>query len=170
MKNQKYQPTQKEILNEMGYQLGENLKKFKEKSLVTIKNTKDFFSGYLTGVVDTIALTHVGNSVLEKVFTGLFEEKNTSVEETSESNIRGASIGAITSLIAQGYIYYKLVDDGHPETLLIPVATNIASGLYEWQKRSKLKIIERKSLEQTANNPFDFTEGAISKQFESKFL
>jgi hypothetical protein len=53
----------------------------------------------------------------------------------------GLSLG-FASLIGQVYAY------GHnPKYLAIPLATNILSGLYEWQKHARKKIAERKSRE-----------------------
>ena len=53
----------------------------------------------------------------------------------------GAFAGVISwvgSAIGIGYAGYH----NHPEVLGIPVATNIASGLYEWYAHSKNKLVE----------------------------
>lgn len=43
-------------------------------------------------------------------------------------------------LLAQGYLYIKIVQRGYPEALLIPVVTNITSKIYKKWKEAPYEI------------------------------
>lgn len=142
---QEYKPKLKEIVKEMGSEINEGIYK-------SIINIKDFGVSYLktVGAILSISYFIPYSNKLWK-YTKIATDK-----EISKAEIAGNFFGTITGIVGvltQLYGIYPLaVKKGHPEILLLPVVTNIASGLYTWQKHVKKEVIKKKSLERTVNN------------------
>lgn len=66
----------------------------------------------------------------------------THIKSTNLAGVIGLALGAV----GQGILYWDLADGGYGYTklALIPIATNIASGVCEWYQHTERKIIERK--------------------------
>ena len=72
------------------------------------------------------------------------------LKEEPGNELPGSVLG-LFSLAAQAYGYYYLYKKGHPEILLLPVATNVVSGIYEWARSAKRRVAVRKSSSELEN-------------------
>lgn len=129
--NNEYKPTLKEIAGQMGkdvvnvsYKLGKFGKEF----------VKDFGESFLRV------------SVLPYMLPNLFRNFEGIEEDFLDSagGLIGISSGFF-SYAPQVFGYYSLCHKGHPEILLLPVATNVASGLYKLARSAKERMADRKS-------------------------
>lgn len=132
--DKKYQPTSKEIFNEMKKDVCTPFNKIKENSVEFLEYClMGFVAGLCPHYVPTITRLFREDSKKEKK-----DEKIT----FSEGFAAGLGVGAITFVGEVGLYGYTLYK-GHPEALLIPAATNVISGLYEWGKNAEKRVSER---------------------------
>jgi len=130
---EEYKPTKKEICSEM-------LSVAKKGLQTAARQTSRFGAGFLfTSTSPYTLATHI--RFLDSWLKG-------GEEEGPRAVTFGAVLGFYVAM-AQG-ITYALVSgkESHPEILLIPAATNVASGAYElgrWMyKDAKKRILERR--------------------------
>ena len=50
-----------------------------------------------------------------------------------------------SSAAFQVVMYQNVVENGHPEVFALPVVTNVASGLYEWYRSARRRVVEEGS-------------------------
>lgn len=136
-------PTKMEVISEMGLMVKSAI----GSPLGPIKNgaghvydfarkEADFFR---KGLLASTELNYLLSSGRMDSYLEDFPEKS--------SEVFPATIGFFGGLATQRYAYYHLVKEGHPEALLFPLMTNLASGVYEWQRKAKEHLAEKKSLE-----------------------
>ena len=118
-----YKPTIKEILREM------------------FDGARDFWKGLLTTAIPIIELPYMLPTAIRHG-NRLEEPKNISYKT---SYVGGFILGITTGVfanIAQFPLYTELIARNHSEALLIPVATNVISGICEWRRIARKKIEE----------------------------
>ena len=109
-----------------------------------VKETAKDISSYLKPVFDFIKGAGEGFfevSIAPYIFPTLIRQ--TFSEECSKAEENGAWGGCtlgVVGWIFQSALYYQACKAGHPEALLIPVVTNIASALYEKGKKVKKRL------------------------------
>jgi len=140
-----YKPTLREVIGEMSQDLASPVsrtvsdltRKIKEADFKT--PLKDFFilAGGIASVIQLLPYilpTHLK-----------IKRSSKSRDLNVAQNIggyTGMGVGFL-GIMGQAYLYGE-----HPKYLLVPLATNLASGLYEWQKHAKQRVIEKKSVGQ----------------------
>ncbi len=145
---EKYRPTKGEVWGEVWN--GIKSKFTKEKFSRTGKALKDFSEEWYEGTKGMVILPYVVPSVRRSVREYKRDVKFPlwTVKDT------GVAAGFVTGFVADmgqiiGYGY--VVSKGHPEVLLIPVVTNVASGVYETGRSlyrdAKQKVLDRHDAE-----------------------
>ena len=146
MENKKYKPTLREIAKEMGTPLVREYSKASNAIRRGFKNIGDLALGGLFGGTTGLVGGYITPSAI-RYFREL--KQNCSVEEEpSSSMIIGGRLGTLLTGASQGLGYGYFCEKGHPEVLLIPLVTNLASGLYEWYNHSKNKVIREHQTEE----------------------
>ena len=147
-----YEPTKKEVLSEMWN--GIRNKFTKENVSKVGKSLKDFgaCAGGIAGVM--LAIPYIIPTTVRD-----FRNSNGDTGGNSLAQNIGGYTGVFSGLVADigqvlGYSY--AVKENHPEFLLIPIATNAASGAYEIGRKmyfnAKKRVLENynsKDLEAT---------------------
>jgi hypothetical protein len=147
---EEYQPTRKEVFGEMvngvrQYFSGDNLKNIGSKLKQTGGN-------FLTAV----GLVSVCPYILPTTIRGVKDAKTSSSGETEfdATHHVGYSTGLLGGLaldVVQITGYSYAVENDHPEALLIPVVTNVASGVYEvgrsMYKNARERVLEKHKTE-----------------------
>jgi len=132
-----YQSTRKEVLSEIlnGVRSGVRSKFTKENASKVGKSLKDF-GAYAVGTGGRmLAFLYIAPTVVRIIRDPKPDKPDSdSSPYYSSAEIIGGYTGTIGGIVADfgqvvGYTYAATED--HPEFLLIPVATNVASGVYE---------------------------------------
>jgi len=142
---EEYQPTKKEVLGEMWDGVRSSFTK--EKASKVGKPFKEFGNAGLEVGWTLLTMPYVIPSFVRGCKDDAVKP---SYEFDSNAEMVGAYTGCIGGLVADvgqivGYAY--AVKHDHPEILLIPVATNVASGLYEIGRKmygnAKQRVLEK---------------------------
>jgi hypothetical protein len=123
-----YQPTKREVLSEIWN--GVRSKFTRENTSNVGKSLKDFVGMYAVGTAFMVGMPYA----IPTYARGFKNHENSDYDLEMNAQIVGEIGGIVTGVVADigqvvGYGY--AVKEDHPEFLLIPVATNIASGVYE---------------------------------------
>lgn len=107
---------------------------------------KDVASGLKNVVYMTIflnvavyALPTLKRKILEYDIVKQTEEHNSYINDTDAEEPIGACLGMV-GMIGQICFYADKLRNGHPEYLLIPVVTNLASAVYEKSRKVKERL------------------------------
>jgi len=143
---EEYQPTRKEVFGEMvnevkQYFSGDNLKNIGTK----LRQTGQHFLK-MTGAISLFPYV-LPTTVRIIKDTKTSSSYKTGVDATHNVGFPAGFVAGIGLDIAQVMGYYSAVKHDHPEALLIPVVTNVASGVYE-VGRSMYKNARQRVLEQ----------------------
>ena len=141
---EKYQPTKGEVLGEIVGGVGRKLTR--ENFSKVGKSVKEFSEFYIVGNM-FMAITPY---IMPYLVRRLKEHKQGS-EDLSMAGFLGGTIGLVTGgmlTIGQIQIYQFAMTQDHSEVLLIPVATNAVSGVYEigrkMYKNAKQRLIDKR--------------------------
>ena len=147
---EEYQPTKKEVFGEMVKEIrqhfrGDNVKNIGSK----LKQTGENF-------LVAAGLVSICPYILPTIIRGVKDSKSSSYENTQfdATHHVGYSIGLLSGLaldVAQVMGYSYAVEHDHPEALLIPVATNVTSGVYKIGRsiynNARKKVLEKHKTE-----------------------
>jgi len=144
----RFQPTRIEVLGEVWK--GVRSKFNKENLPKTSRGLKDFSVAFGTLGAHMMAMPYAIPSYLRS-FRGSKSDGNLEMNPVEDV---GAIAGIVTGLVADfGQIgcYIFLIDEGHPEALLIPAVTNVVSGMYEigrsLYRNAKQRVLEGHNVE-----------------------
>ncbi len=138
-----YNPTRREVLEEMarGVFNRDNLKDIGVK----LKQTGE-------GFISMNVFLNICPYILPTTIQGVREVSQTENKNSRAENV-GLSIGLVTGLAldaAQVIGYKYAIQHDHSEALLIPVITNVASGVYEVGRKmytkAKQRLLDRNNL------------------------
>jgi hypothetical protein len=139
-KEASYKPTTGEVLGEMGSML----KDFRSSLSEPIKDVSKFFSS----IIKVNLAPYFIPTTIYRLDAKLDDRKE---EKIDNSNRWGDFVG-LAGLSIQAAIYYSIVtskgdsevlEKGHPEVLLIPLATNLASGAYEFYRIARENVVKK---------------------------
>lgn len=139
---EEYKPTKKEIAKEMASGARDFLRPSRimertpERSQVrdTLARTGRDIGEFSSYFFQIAGLIMVAPYIIPTAVRSLWEIIDEPVGDYSVAQNMGGNVGAWTGIVLDvgqvgGYVY--AAREGHPEALLIPVATNTASGVYE---------------------------------------
>lgn len=140
-KNSGYKPSKREVVGRMFGDTGRFFGKASRniKNTIAYKNVKDFFGsiGYTGGCL-VIAPYIIPTDV--RFLTEPFSTENPMTTAKGIGGIIGFLGGAVGIMGQLAGGIYLANDEHHPEVLLIPLATNLASGAYEWYRKTRKTI------------------------------
>ncbi len=128
-----YTPTRKEVFEEIGRGLAKTGKNIGTGLVKTGEAIKNFCMGLGVGLLEISKIPYIIPTYVRQ--SKELKEKNLGDYHLEKSEIAGLLASFIASgvgFIGQIALYEHLVKETkHPEIWLVPVATNVASGLYE---------------------------------------
>lgn len=173
MPQENYKPTAGEVASEMGrdawgcaFTIGAcawNVGKFIAKPVMLF--SRGFYNctialGYFPTILRRVT-EREKKEILDRREQVEENDKVLTKEERDKYTI--SVFGGASGLIALGYGCCEAVKHDYSELLLIPVATNAVSFLYEWGRSAKQRVAERKTsdgqLEQLADGKADIEGG-----------
>ena len=139
----KYEPSLKDIITQI-YKEG----KYVFNIFANKKNIKEFSRGFLktylymgfTPAIIPSTSTYITNACYGKEDKKISTEIPITSAQTS-GHVIGAILGTITAIGSFSYVANSTKDN--KELLIIPLATNLISGVYEYVKYTKQKLIEQ---------------------------
>lgn len=139
---EKYEPTRREVVREMARSL-----KVSRANLKSLKNiAMDFVASATSTAFALYIIPKVARCIRSKEDSSNSEEVDFS-SDIQEIGLYAGFITGVVSWSAQTAAYSYAARNGHSEALLIPVATNVASGVYEigrfMYNRARDRLLER---------------------------
>ena len=134
-----YNPTRKEVLREA----------FSE---VSLKNIGSKLRQVGTNFIGVVSAASICPYISPTAFRVWKEDKSSGKNDVADKiELTAGLLGAIAITYAQAEGYLYAVEHDHPEALLIPVATNVASGVYEIGRKiynnTRQKLISKHNAE-----------------------
>lgn len=140
-----YEPSKKEVRAQMF----KDVKSFGKK-VSNIRNIKDFS----VSLIGSTFVTGTYPYIIPRVYRAFKEHTSSCTSQQNRAEEYGMGPGivlGICSWFAQMWGYGYLASKGHAKALLIPLATNLASGIYElgakWKKNARERVRYTKGLE-----------------------
>ncbi len=133
-----YKPNLREIVKE----IGSDVKKFFDNTPTMLKatyGTAKIFGKATGGVI-------VGPYIIPSIVQA-FRKIDSEIKPIKQHEvIVGQALGVMPGslvIFSQMHLYSDLIRKGHPEVLLVPVATNILSGIYEWGRSAQRRLVKK---------------------------
>jgi len=138
-----YQPTRKEVLSETWNGVRS---KFTRENASKFGKSLKAFSEYTLGIGSLmLAIPYIVPTAVRN-FRNVDENTSKTTLAEDIGGYTGTACGILADIGQLGGYYY-VAKEGYPEFLLIPVATNLASGIYEIGRKmyndAKQRVLEK---------------------------